>query len=93
MATPVLNPSAYSVAEQQALLTAAKAAYLEKITGQVQSGGSAAQNYSMMLMTVEDLIRLINSLTLALGLDNTVNQVTPNFNPPSCIQNSYTFGA
>lgn len=93
MASPVLNLSAYSDAELAALLTAAKAALLAKITGVVQQGSSSAQSYSLQLMSVDELTRLINALTDQLGLDNVTIRVAPNFNTSGYIPNSTTFGA
>lgn len=92
MAAPVLNLSAFSSAELDALLVAAKAAYLQKITGTVQQGSSSAQSYSLQLMTVDDLSRLINGITEQLGLDNVTTRVTPNFNPSARCPDSSTFG-
>lgn len=78
------------------MLTAAKAEYLGRITtGRVRSGGSAAQQYGMDIMTVDDLVRLINSLTSQLGLDfcETI-RVRPDFNTyRDCPRDGATFGA
>lgn len=79
MASPVLNLSAFSAAELQALLTAAKAEVLVRLTGRVQSGTSTGQNYAMTIMTIAELNQLINSLTDALGLDADMTFVRPNF--------------
>ena len=68
MAIPTLDFGAFSNAELQALLTAAKAEYLRRITGRVQTGSSAAQSYGLTIMSVDDLIKLINGLTDQLGL-------------------------
>lgn len=80
MANPVLDLGAYSPDELTALLTAAKAEYLLRMTGRVQTGASAAQSYGMQFMTVDDLVRLINGITAALGLQNVETRVGPNFN-------------
>jgi len=80
MATPTLDFGAFSPSELQALLTAAKAEFLVRITGRVQQGSSAAQSYGLQFMTVDDLTRLINGVTMALGLDAVETRVTPNFN-------------
>lgn len=78
----VLDFGAYSPTELAALLTAAKAEYIVRLTGKVQQGSSAAQSYGLTVMTVDDLIRLINGLTTALGLDNSTVVAQPNFNTP-----------
>lgn len=75
-----LDFGAYSTAEMQSLLTAAKAEYLRRITGRVASGSSAAQSYSFTQMTIDDLVNLINGLTEALGLSTVNARVRPNFN-------------
>lgn len=65
------------------MLTAAKAEYLKRMTGRVTQGSSAAQSYGMTTMSVDDLIRLMNGIGAALGLDVTlVNTAQPNFNCP-----------
>lgn len=78
--SPVPNLSAFTAAELQALLTAAKAEVLTRLTGRVQSGSSTGQSYAMNLYTTDELNRLINSLTSALGLDTEMTFVRPNFN-------------
>jgi len=78
-AISVLNLAAFSTAEQQELLTAAKAEVLRRITGRVQQGSSTGQSYSMALYTPDELNRLINALTIALGLDNEMVFVRPDF--------------
>jgi len=96
MASPILNPGAFSNAELTAMLTAAKAEYLGRITtGRVKTGGSASQQYGMDIMTVDDLTRLINALTSALGLDfDETLRVRPNFNTRgNCLPEQSTFGA
>lgn len=81
MASPVLDLSIYSPTELQTLLTAAKAEYLKRMTGRVTQGSSAAQSYGMTTMSVDDLIRLMNGISTALGLDASLNvRVQPNFN-------------
>jgi hypothetical protein len=85
MASPVLDLSIYSPTELQEMLTAAKAEYLKRMTGRVTQGSSAAQSYGMTTMTVDDLVRLMNGISAALGLDSSLNvRVQPNFNtqPP-----------
>jgi hypothetical protein len=60
----------------------------------VRSGGSAAQQYGMDIMTVEDLTQLLNGLTSALGLDfSDTLRIRPNFNQPGCLPDGTTFGA
>jgi hypothetical protein len=75
----VLNLSAFSTSELNAILTAAKAEVLTRLTGRVQQGSSTGQSYSMNLYTIDELNRLINSLTDALGLDTQETRVRPNF--------------
>lgn len=75
----VLNLSAFSQSELSTLLTAAKAEVLVRITGRIETGGSANQNYGMRLKTDDELNRLINALTSALGLDTEMIFVRPNF--------------
>lgn len=79
-APPVLNLSAFTSSELSALLTAAKAEVLVRLSGgRVQQGSSTGQSYSMNLYTVEQLNALINSLTATLGLDTEETRVRPNF--------------
>lgn len=81
MANAVLNLGAFSPTELTDLLTAAKAAYLSLITtGQVKSGGAVSQQYSMERMSADDLVRLMNAITLELGLDGDTTTVRPDFN-------------
>lgn len=80
----VLNFSAFSTAEQQAILTAAKAEVLSRITGRVQQGSSTGQSYSMALYSTDELNRLINALTDSLNLDTTETRVRPNFSRSYC---------
>lgn len=83
MATPTLDLGSYSPSELQALLTAAKAEYLARITGVVQQGSSAAQSYGMQRLSDDALVALINAITAQLGLNTFTNRVTPNFNVPN----------
>jgi len=78
---PVLDFGSFSTAQQTAMLTAAQAEYLLRITtGRVRQGGSAAQSYGMDIMSVADLIRLINGLSQELGLNSDiVNVAAPDF--------------
>jgi hypothetical protein len=81
MANAVLNLGAFSPTELTAMLAAAKIEYLARMSqGRVKSGGSASQQYSMDIMTLDQLIQLMNSLTTELGLDNDTLTVRPNFN-------------
>lgn len=95
MAQPVLNFGAFSTTELTAMLAAAKAEYLARITtGRVKGGGSAAQQYQMDIMTVDELVRLLNGLTSALGLDfSDTIRVRPNFNNDGCLPDTSEFGA
>lgn len=96
MATAILNFGAFSTTDLNAMLVAAKAEYIGRITtGKVKGGGSAAQQYQMDVMTVDELVRLLNGLTSALGLDfaDTI-RVRPNFNTHSCyLPDRSEFGA
>ena len=87
---PIVNFSAFSSTELSAMLTAAKAALLMRMTGQVQSGASAAQSYGMHLMSDAQLTGVINALTDILGLDTQVTMMQPNFNLPQQGVNPYT---
>lgn len=78
-AISVLNLASFSTSEQQALLEAAKAEVLRRITGRVQQGSSTGQSYSMALFSPDELNRLINALTIALGLDTQQTFVRPDF--------------
>lgn len=94
MATPVLDFGAFSTAEQTAMLAAAKAEYLVRMNpGRVRQGGSAAQQYGMDLMTVAELITLMNGLTAALGLSTVETRVSPNFDCRGPRALGTTFGA
>lgn len=79
MAT-ALDFGSFSTAEKQALLTAAKARLLEKITGTVINGSSSSQSFGMSEMSVDQLQLLINALTIELGYAQPEIRVTPNFN-------------
>ena len=93
MADAVLDFGAFSPAELQSMLTAAKAELLLRMTtGRVQTGGSAAQQYGMNLMDVNQLTRFINGITSALGLNNPQNLVQPNFNTRPCAINYGSLG-
>lgn len=76
----VLDFGAFTTAEKQALLTAAKAEMLTRITGRVQNGSSSAQSFGMTVMTLEDLTLLINGLSTELGYPQPETRVAPNFN-------------
>lgn len=81
MADSVLNLGAFTATEQADMLAAAKTEYLYRMTtGKVRSGSSAAQQYSMDVMSLNQLIDLINSLTTELGLDSDTLRIAPNFN-------------
>lgn len=73
------NLSAFSSAELNALLTAAKAEILTRLTGRVSSGSSSGQQFAMAQYSTDELNRLINALTDALGLDTQETRVRPNF--------------
>ena len=76
------------------MLAAAQQEYLLRITtGRVRSGSSAAQSYGMDVMSVDDLVRLINGLTAQLGLDNDTVRARPTFNKYGCAPDGATFGA
>lgn len=75
-----LDLTAFTTAELEALLTAAKARLLAKITGTVVNGGSSGQTFGMSEMTVQELQMLINALTAALGFPEPELRVRPNFN-------------
>lgn len=83
--SPVLDLSIYDRTELSSMLTAGKAEYLKRMTGRVTQGASAAQSYGMTTMTVDDLVRLLNGISAALGLDaGLAVRVQPDFNcvPP-----------
>ncbi len=77
--TSVPNLSSFSPAQLQALLAAAQAEILQRLTGRVQSGSSAGQNFAMNQYTTDELNRLVNALTSQLGLDTEMTFVRPNF--------------
>jgi len=87
---PIVNFSSFSSAQLNAMLSAAQAALLQRMTGQVQSGSSAAQSYGMHMMSDAALIGIINSLTDILGLDTQQTMMQPNFNAPSYSVNPYS---
>lgn len=75
-----LDFGSYSTAEMQALLTACKAEQLRRLgIGAVVSGGGTGQSFTMMKMSEDGLIRMINGLTAALGYEEPIVQVRPNF--------------
>lgn len=75
-----LDFGAFSTAEKQALLTAAKAELLRRAgQGAVQSGSSSNQSFGMQKYTEDGLIRLINALTQDLGYPEPETRVMPNF--------------
>jgi hypothetical protein len=82
MPSPVLNFGAFSTADLQSMLTAAKAEYLVRMNpGRVRTGGSSAQQYGVDLMTLDQLTIFLNGITSALGMDNTDTLRTrPDFN-------------
>lgn len=81
MPSPVLDFGSFTPTELTNLLTAAKAEYLNRLTtGRVTQGASAAQSYGLTVMSMADLVRLLNGLTAQLGLDNVTVTVSPNFN-------------
>lgn len=84
--TSVPNLSAFSPAELQAMLTAAKAEVLKRITGRVQSGSSSGQNFSFNQYTTNELNILVNALTSQLGLDTDMTFVRPNFSGVGCTE-------
>lgn len=87
-----LDFGAYSTAEKHALLAAAKAEYLVRITGRISSASSANQSYGFVQMTTDDLIRLINGLSDSLGLIDGNNRVRPNFNARGSVYPSCGYG-
>lgn len=90
MASPVLDLTIYNATELQDMLTAAKAEYLRRMgTGRVTQGSSAAQTYGMTVMSVDDLVRLMNGLGSALGLNNVTTTVSPDFSGRSCRSSGY----
>jgi hypothetical protein len=79
MAAPALDFGSFTTSEKQALLAAAKAEYLTRITGRVQNGSSSAQSFGMSLMDIAQLTSLINGLTVDLGYPEPETRVAPNF--------------
>lgn len=92
MASPVLDLTIYNATELQEMLVTAKAEYLRRMTsGRVTQGSSAAQTYGMTVMSVDDLIRLMNGLGSALGLTNETVTASPNFSGRSCQWGGYPY--
>ena len=79
MAGPTLDFGSFTAAEKTALLTAAKAEILKRITGRVTNGSSQAQQFGMTQMTTGDLTILVNALTVELGYSQPETRVAPNF--------------
>jgi hypothetical protein len=93
MASAILDFGAFSTAELTTLLTQAKAEYtLRLTTGRVRSGSSAAQSYGLDVMTIDQLIQLINGLSAQLGFSFGENRVQPNFSNAQPIPEQSTFG-
>ena len=93
---PILNLSAFSSSELSALLTAAKAEVLTRLTGRVQTGASTGQSFGMNMKTDAQLTQLINALTDALGLDAQETRVRPCFSKQgvgSDVAPSYPYGS
>ena len=82
--TPALDFGAFSVADKQALLAAAKAEVLTRMTGRVANGSSAAQSFGMTQMTYGELVFLVNALTVELGYPQPETRVAPNFSGRDC---------
>lgn len=75
-----LDFGAFSTAEKQNLLTAAKAELLRRAgAGSVQSGASSNQSFMFSKMTEDALIRTINALTIELGYPQPEVRVRPAF--------------
>ncbi len=88
---PILNLSAFTVAELQALLTAAKAELMIRLTGgRIASGAGTGSSYTMNMMSTDDLVRLIGAVTVELGLDDEMTFVRPNFSECGTTSNPYT---
>ena len=79
MPKPTLDFGSFSQVQLESMLASAQAEYLVRMTGRVQQGSSAAQSYGFNLMQVDDLVLLINGLTMELGLQTVVTQVQPDF--------------
>lgn len=73
------NLSAFSPGELSAMLTAVKAEILTRLTGRVSSGNSTQQGFVVTMYTTDELNRLLNALTAALGLDAQETRVRPCF--------------
>lgn len=80
----VPNLSAFSAAELQAMLTACKAELLARFTGRVNSGSSTGQQFAVTMYSTDELNRMVNAITAALGLDTQQQFVRPNFTVPLC---------
>ena len=94
MATTTLDFGAFSPAEQLELLTTAKAEYIRRLSGKVQTGSSAAQSYGLTMMTLDEIINLINGLSTSLGMVSVETRVRPNFNTNAgFVPDNNTFGA
>ena len=87
---PIPNLSSFSSGQLSAMLSAAQAELLTRMTGRVQSGSSAAQSYGLHVMSDATLIGLINALSDIMGLDTQQTMVQPNFNLPPQGVNPYT---
>lgn len=74
-----LDFGSFTVPEKQELLTALKAEILRRITGRVQSGSSAGQNFAMTQMSVAEINSLINGLTEDLGLIAVETRARPDW--------------
>lgn len=75
-----LDFGAFSSAEKQALLTAAKAELLRRTgAGSVVNGSSSAQSFAMQKYSEDGLIKLINGLTQDLGYQQPEVRVRPIF--------------
>lgn len=84
MATAALDFGAFSTSEKTALLTAAKAEVLRRMTGRVANGSSAGQSFGMTQMTYGELTFLVNALTVELGYQQPEVRVAPNFSGRNC---------
>lgn len=73
------NLSAFSPGELNAMLSAVKAEILTRLTGRVSSGNSTQQGFSVQMYSTDELNRLLNALTAALGLDTQETRVRPCF--------------
>ncbi len=70
----------FSLAEKEALLTAAKAELLRRTgIGSVQTGASTGESFSMQKVPHTELVAIIDALTLDLGYAQPTTRVTPNF--------------